>query len=413
MSLGERVATLLNELLSGDKAWLAFGVAWIGGILTAFTPCVYPLYPITIRYFASGEQASDRKVLSYALTYVAGMTLLYAVLGTTFSALGIVFGRALGSVWVTGAIAVVALAMAVSMLGGFTLQLPTGLSTKLGMLGNRSYPGAFVMGLVSGLIAAPCTGPVLTVILALIARTGRVGQGFGMMVAFGFGVGAPLIVIAALSHRLSRLPKSGPWMSGVKVVIASGMVLVAAYFFGIAWPAFAHALETIPAWLAWVFALAGIGATVAIVKARAHEGLAQAAATLGFGGALIIAALGSAHEPQSIAWLNTHEAGIARAKADGKAVMIDFTAEWCTGCKELDAQTFVDPRVAAEAARFVALKLDATEPDDAMNALFARYNVYGLPTVVFIKPDGTVLDNPRVTGFTPPDRFVTLMREVR
>jgi thiol:disulfide interchange protein DsbD len=231
------------------------------------------------------------------------------------------------------------------------------------------------------------------------------------MVAFGFGVGAPLLVIAAFSHRLNKLPRSGPWMSGVKVVLASAMILVAAYFAAIASDTIEHTLGKLPTWLAGVFALAGVAGLVAVVKSRAHEGLAQGAAVFGFGGALVIAALG-AQAAQTIAWQHIHEAGIAKARADRKAVMIDFTADWCTGCKELDAHTFIDPRVAAEAERFVALKLDATSPDDAMNALFAQYNIYGLPTVVFITADGKVLENPRVTGFTPPERFVSLMREV-
>lgn len=412
--ISERLADLLTELLAGDRIVLAIVVCCIGGLLTAGTPCVYPLYPVTVRYFSGGgDQAiSQGKLFSFAATYVAGLTLLYAALGTAFSALGIVFGRVLGSVWVTGAMAVMAFAMAVSLLGAFTLQLPSSVATKLGMLGSRSYGGAFVMGLVSGLIAAPCTGPVITVILALIARSGRVGLGFGLMTAFGFGVGGPLLVIAAYSHRLNKLPRSGPWMSGVKVVLASAMILVSAYFASVASPAVEHALGTLPTALASVFALAGVCGIVLLVSKRAHEGVAQTAAVLGFGGALIIATLG-AKASQTIAWQHVHDSGIETARAHGKAVMIDFTAEWCTGCKELDAQTFIDPRVAAEAERFVSLKLDATTPDDAMNELFARYSVYGLPTVVFIDAGGTVLERPRVTGFTPPDRFVTLMREVK
>ncbi|MBC7795075.1 MAG: thioredoxin family protein [Clostridia bacterium] len=410
--IGERLAELLNELLTGDRVGLAISVCWLGGLLTAGTPCVYPLYPVTIRYFSGGNPArpaSDKRVFSYAATYIAGMTLLYATLGTAFSALGIVFGSTLSSPWVTGAMAFMAFAMAISLLGAFTLRLPTGLATHLGMLGSRSYGGAFVMGLASGLVAAPCTGPVLTVILTLIARTKQLGLGFGLMVAFGLGVGAPLLVVAAYSHRLNELPRSGPWMSGVKVVLASAMILVGAYFAAIASHAIERGLSGLPIWLAAVFALAGVAAFVAVIKTKAH--LAQGAAVLGFGGALVIAALG-AHAAQTIAWQHIHEAGLAKARADGKAVMIDFTADWCTGCKELDAQTFVDPRVTAEAERFVALKLDATDPDDAMHALFAQYSVYGLPTVVFITAAGQVLDNPRVTGFTPPERFVSLMREV-
>ena len=412
--IAERIANLLGDLLSGEQRSFAIAVAWVGGVLTAFTPCVYPLYPITVRYFAGGkpEKSATGKVVSYAAVYVLGMTLLYAALGTSFAALGVVFGRALGSPWVTGTMALVAFAMAVSLLGVFSIQLPTSLSTKLGLLGSRTYRGALAMGLVSGLIAAPCTGPVLAVILTLIAKHGAVGFGFFLMVAFGFGVGSPLLVIAASAHHLSRLPKSGPWMSAVKALLASAMILVAAYFGALASKDVAHVLGKLPAMVGQVAGLAGLLVFLLVVFRKVPEAVGQVAAVAGLSLGLIVAALGGEHAATAIVWTSSHEEGLTRAREGGKAVMIDFTAEWCTGCKELDAHTFPDPRVAAEAERFVAVKLDATEPDDAMNALFERYGVMGLPTVVFIGPDGKVLETPRVTGFTPPERFLALMQQV-
>lgn len=412
--IAERIANLLGNLLSGEQRSLAIAVAWVGGVLTAFTPCVYPLYPITVRYFAGGkpEKSATGKVVSYAAVYVLGMTLLYAGLGTAFAALGVVFGRTLGSPWVTGTMALVSFAMAVSLLGVFSIQLPTSLSTKLGLLGSRTYHGALAMGLVSGLIAAPCTGPVLAVILTLIAKNGAIGFGFFLMVAFGFGVGTPLLAIAASAHHLSRLPKSGPWMTAVKALLASAMILVAAYFGALASKDVAGLLGKLPAVAGMVAAAVGLVVFVLMVIRKVPETVGQIVAVTGLSVGLIAMALGGEHAATSIVWTASHEEGLTRAKAGGKAMMIDFTAEWCTGCKELDAHTFPDPRVAAEAERFVAVKLDATDPDDAMNALFARYGVMGLPTVVFIGPDGQVLENPRVTGFTPPERFLALMQQV-
>ncbi len=412
--IAERIAALLGDLLSGERSSLAIAVAWVGGVLTAFTPCVYPLYPITVRYFAGGkpEQSATGKVVSYAAVYVLGMTVLYAALGTSFAALGVVFGRALGSPWVTGTMALVSFAMAISLLGAFNIQLPSSVSSRLGHLGSRTYRGALAMGLVSGLIAAPCTGPVLAVILTLIAKNGAIGFGFALMVAFGFGVGTPLLVIAASAHHLSRLPKSGPWMTAIKAALASAMVLVAAYFAALASKQVGAALAMVPAWVGQVAGVAGLVLFVLLVMRKIPESVGQLGAVAGLSVGLIAAALGGAHAATTIAWTNSHADAITRARADGKAVMIDFTAEWCTGCKELDAHTFPDPRVAAEAERFVAAKLDATEPDAAMNDLFARYGVMGLPTVIFIDSNGKVLETPRVTGFTPPERFLALMRQV-
>ncbi|HSI06233.1 MAG: protein-disulfide reductase DsbD family protein [Myxococcota bacterium] len=413
--IAERIAALLGDLLSGEKSGLAIAVAWVGGVLTAFTPCVYPLYPITVRYFAGGkpEQSSTGKVVSYAAVYVLGMTLLYAALGTSFAALGVVFGRALGSPWVTGTMALVSFAMAVSLLGAFNIQLPSSVASKLGLLGSRTYHGALAMGLVSGLIAAPCTGPVLAVILTLIAKNGAIGFGFALMVAFGFGVGTPLLVIAASAHHLSRLPKSGPWMTAIKAALASAMILVAAYFGALASRDVAHVLAMLPAWSGQVAGGLGIVLFVLLVMRKIPESAGQVGAVAGLSLGLITAALGGGHAATAIVWTSSHEDAISRAREGGKAVMIDFTAEWCTGCKELDAQTFPDPRIAAEAERFVAAKLDATEPDAAMNDLFARYGILGLPTVIFIDSTGKVLETPRVTGFTPPDRFLALMQQVR
>lgn len=416
----QALAQQLGALLTGGRLPLAFAAALAGGFVTALTPCVYPLIPVTLRYFG-GSVASERgTVLRLAFFYVLGMTTLYAVLGTAFAALGVVFGSFLSSPWVLGAIAALGLMMGLSMLGAFTLQLPVSVSSRLGQLGSKKAGGAFAMGLVSGLIAAPCTGPSITLILAMIATTGQLGLGFGLMVAFAWGLGLPFMALAFFAGQLQRLPKSGAWMETVKVVLAMAMFAFAAYFALLGAPQvktqIAAAAAPAQPWLSTTLAIVGVVLVAALgrIGAASLKRLltitAVVATTVGF-----VAFVSEAPTvAEGITWIRSHDEGLAHARSANKAVMIDFTADWCAACKELEKHTFADQEVQREAAtRFVSMRLDATEPNDAMDELMQRYNIMGLPTVVFIGSDGNVLPDPRVTGFVPPERFIALMQKVR
>jgi thioredoxin:protein disulfide reductase len=418
MGFEQSLAESMQQLAEGGSFGLVFGIALLGGLLTALTPCVYPLIPITVRYFG-GMNADKSRMRLLAVIYVVGMVALYASLGTAFAATNTVFGTFLSSPWVVGGLAVFCAAMGASMLGAFTLQLPAGLSTKLSQAGGQSAGGAFVMGLVSGLIAAPCTGPVLGVILAFIATTGEVGLGFGLMTSFGVGLGLPFLGIALFATNMKKLPSSGPWMEIVKAVLAIPMFVVAIYFLRFAWGDLRAALEAVP----WSFyagaGLLAAGLVALVVYLRSTAGTiasglkiagifaVTAALTLLFFGRSEVAA------GNEITWVTSHDAGIARARTEQRPVMIDFTADWCQACQELERETYIAPEVREQAKRFVNLKIDATELDDEMNKLFEKYAVRGLPTVVFLDSSGKLLDEPRVTGFVPPERFSLLMDRVR
>ena len=435
-SVSQRLAASLEgSLQSGQLAW-ALVVAGVGGLLTSQTPCVYPLIPITVRYFGGMQGVSRGRVFGLALIYVSGMTGLYAGLGTLFAASNRVFGSYLSSPWVVGSIALFCLLMGLSMLGVFTLQLPAGLNTRLSMVGGQGPVGALSMGLVSGLIAAPCTGPVLLVILTVIAASGALVQGFLLMVAFGIGLGLPFLALALFSGSLRRLPTGGPWMELVKGVLATAMFVVAVYFGRLALPPLTDAMAAVPAagWLAGILMLAG--ALVGALGLYRETGgtlryVAVLALTVGvalglWGGAgkpsaagdasarLDAAPAASADEqpPAAIAWRSSHAQSVAHAKASGRPVMIDFTADWCAACKELEEKTYVHPQVRAEAERFVSIKVDATDMDASIQALFEEYGILGLPAVVFIDSHGKALQTPRITGFVGPQKFVQKMRQV-
>jgi thiol:disulfide interchange protein DsbD len=415
----ERLAASLRSSLAGGHLGVSLLAAWVGGLLTSFTPCVWPLIPITVRFFAAMQGVSRRQVVRLALVYVAGMTLLYATLGVVFAASGVLFGSLLASPLFAGAMAVLCAAMAVSMLGVFTVQLPSALATRLSQVGGRSVGGALVMGLVSGLIAAPCTGPVLAVVLALVASSGQILLGLVLMVAFSLGLGLPFLVLAIVSGK--RIPTSGLWMDVVKTVLATAMLGVAVYFLQIAAPVVGELVRAVPfgAFVGLISILVGLALGALLFNlhgrpvARVIQGVTIALLTLG----VTLAVMGTrvtTTDPgvPGIRWVSTHDAGMARARAERKPAIIDFTADWCAACKELDRRTYVDQAVRAEATRFVMLKLDATEMTDAMDAIFDRYGVLGLPTVVFIDSAGTILAEPRVTGFVTAERFLEAMRLV-
>ncbi len=417
----ERLAASLHTSLLSGRVWVALLAAWVGGLLTSFTPCVWPLIPITVRFFASvrGSGSSRGRVVRLALVYVAGMSALYATLGVLFASSGKLFGSLLASPWVAGAFALFCAAMGLSMLGAFTLQLPSSLNTRLSQVGGSSLGGALLMGLVSGLIAAPCTGPVLAVVLALIASTGQVLLGFWLMVSFSLGLGLPFLVLAIVSGR--KLPQSGVWMDVVKTVLAAAMFSVAVYFLVLALPVIGTLVHAIPAGALLGLLVVAAGLAVGAATFNLHDRpvgkVAQAATVLCLTVGVTLAMMGSRAtrvDPgvPGIKWLGDHDVAMARARAEGLPVIIDFTADWCAACKELEHKTYVDQRVRAEATRFVTVMIDATRETDAITALFERYGVLGLPAVIFIDSEGKILDQPRVTGFVPPERFLQLMQQV-
>ncbi len=415
------LASDLARSVSSGGLWFPLLAAWAGGLLTSFTPCVYPLIPITVRYFGGMKARGRGRVVRLAAIYVGGMVMLYAAIGTTFAATGTLFGSFLSSPWVVSGIAILCVAMGLSMLGLFTIQLPTAWNTKLSQVGGQSAGGALAMGLVSGLIAAPCTGPILAVILAVIAKTGAIFFGFWLMVAFGLGLGLPFLVLAIFSGSLQKLPSGGTIPDVVKTILAVAMFVVAIYFLNIAWPGLHTAAQVIPFGELGGLILILIGLTVGAFFLNAPDGLAHkslqglcvvlltAGVTVGmFSGKTTSIDSGV----PSIDWMTSYDAGMTKARSSSMPVMIDFTADWCAACKELDRETYIDEKVRAEATRFVSLKLDATEMDEAMEALFEEYGILGLPSVIFIDSQGKTLEAPRVTGFMPPEEFLHVMGAV-
>jgi len=372
----------------------SFIFAFTAGLLTSLTPCVYPMIPITISVF--GGRGGVRRVHAFGLAtlYVAGIATMFGTLGTTFALLGKAFGTFLANPWVVVPLALFFFAMAASMFGAFDLALPSGLQQRLSRVGGRGFAGAFLMGLVGGLIAAPCTGPPLAGILAYVATTRDALRGFLLLSTYAAGIGVPFWAIAGFSLHL---PKSGAWMDSVKSVFGIALLVAGLYYLRVVFPPLARLTGRSPVFLASALALVGAGVLLGAIHLSFHVSL-RARLRKAFGIALVVAGLFAATNylltPKiALTWLSSEAAGLARARVSGKPVVMDFTADWCLPCRELEVGVFARPEVAALLEDFVLVKIDLSreDQDDALQGLKDHYAVATLPAVRFLAPGGQMV----------------------
>jgi thiol:disulfide interchange protein DsbD len=404
--------------LLAEGSGLAYLVAFGGGVLTSLTPCVYPLIPITVSIFGARQATSRRHAMALSALYVLGIAIMYSALGMGAALTGKAFGSVMQNPLVIGGVALVFATMAASMFGAFELQLPASVQARLQTVGGAGYLGAVGMGLVSGVIAAPCTGPVLAAALAFVATKGSVAFGMGIMFVYALGLGLLFFLIGAFSLSL---PKSGPWMDTVKSVFGVALLAAAGVFLKDALPALTpFFLASRTAALA-AAGLAGAGVLLGAFSGSFH-GSALHKGAKGLGVALVVggivyasgaASARSRAQGDRLAWLfhQDEAAAIAQARAQGKPVIIDFWAEWCTACKELDKTAWADPRVPAAAGRFVTLKMDGTHDTDAFQKVFDKYGVVGMPTVVFIDSSGREVPQ-RIIGAIEADEMLKYLESV-
>jgi thiol:disulfide interchange protein DsbD len=391
----------LGRLLA-EGSVLAFGIAFAGGILTSLTPCVYPLIPITVSIFGA-RNASRRDAVILSALYVLGIAATYSALGVAAAMTGKAFGSVMQNPGVLVFVAVVFAAMAASMFGAFELQLPSSVQARLTAVGGAGRPGAFAMGLVAGLVAAPCTGPVLAAALAFVATKGSVAFGFGIMFVYALGIGLLFFLIGAFSVSL---PKSGAWMETVKSLFGVALLAMAGVYLKDAFPALKALFS--PAETAGVVAACAAAAGVLLgALTGSFHGPARQKALKAAGVALTVVGLvyaagagarrAAAQAP--LAWLSDEGAALTLARAEGRPVVIDFWADWCVACRELDRTAWADPAVREILARAVLLKVDATEETPAVTAAWEKYGILGMPAVVFIDSRGRELPPAeRVTG---------------
>ena len=369
------------------------------GLLLNLTPCVYPVIPLTIGFFGGQNQGPGRggRAFGLAALYVLGMATMYSALGVAAALSGRLFGAALQSPWVLAGVAAVLAALALSMFGFFEIRMPSAWMQKAGARAGAA--GAYGMGLLVGVVAAPCIGPVVLALLAFVAARQDAGFGFLVFFILSLGLGLPYLFLAAFSGSLSRLPRAGEWMEGIKKIFGWVLLAMAAYFLRTVVPAPAGA------WLMPAVLVAG--ALFLALGGRRLGGLApaaRAAAVILMIGAAAFFAPRRAAAAAAPAWKPYAARSVART---GRAAVVDFAATWCIPCLELDEKTFSDPRVREALARRDLWKADMTRSAaPEVVALAEKYRILGVPTVLFLDADGREREELRLVGFEGPDEFL-------
>ncbi len=412
-----------EEALSSGSWGLALGIMFLGGLLTSLTPCVYPMIAITVSIFGAREAKSKAHGAFLSSMYVLGICALFTPLGIIAALGGGVFGSALAEWYVVVPMAIFFVVMAVAMFGAFELALPPSIQNKLATMGGLGPKGAFVLGLVGGLIAAPCTGPVLSGLLAWIATTQNAVFGALALFVYALGVGLPTWLVGTFAINL---PKSGKWMESVKSFFGVVMIAAAIWFTkdfiglpGLVARTWLH-LGVLGGMLVAGLALGAIHLSYHGAKksVAARKTLAIALAVVGAAGIAMWlnasppVARGDGDTPHEIAWMTDYDEARALADREDRPLLVDFGASWCGACQELERNTFSDPRVIEEGQRFVPVRIDLSPGQDVErgNALLAQYNQHGLPLIVMHGSDGE--ESSRVTGYVEPEEMLTIMRAV-
>jgi thioredoxin:protein disulfide reductase len=394
------LADLPNLLATAPDPFAAGGVAayaWAfgQGVLVDFTPCVYPLIPITVAVFGA-KGVSRGRALFLASAYVLGMAVLYTALGVVVAMSGAAFGAWLGNPWVVIPIAALMVALAASMFGAFDLQLPTSLQNRLGTVGGAGPVGAFLMGLVSGLISAPCTGPVLLSLLAFIAKSTAQGGGvfYGGSLLFAYALGMGTIFFAvALGASLFR---PGPWMEYIKSFFGVALLVMAYWFLRPLSPAIRDFIVD-PDWGRWLgLGMVAVGLALGAIhlsfkaglRERVRKSIGVAFATVG----AVVVLAGVLYVPPMdwhlVATVDELVASAKQAEDQDKPILVDFGAEWCGPCKEMETVVFHDPDVEPVlAGRFHLLKIDVTDPSPEQQAMHNALVEGALPGVVAFGTD--------------------------
>lgn len=400
---GQDEATGMFERLAGMNIWLRFAVLLGMGLLMAFTPCVYPMIPITVGYFSSQAGKHPRRVYGLAAAYVLGLSVMYSSLGVVAALTGQAFGQAMQKPAVSGGIALLLIALALSMFGLYEIQPPAFIANRSS--GKHGYLGAVLMGLIFGIVAAPCAGPFVLGLMLFVASLGSPLMGFLMFFVMSLGFGAPLFLLAAFS---GKMPVPGQWMVTVKKIAGFMLVGAAAHFGGGVLP---EAVQ--PYLIPAVVLVAGVYLGFfdkSIVSLRFGSCFSKA------GGAAAVAlavVMVMNHGPRpAITWDPYTPARLAQAGSTGKPVMIDFTAKWCGVCQELEHATFSDLSVIKRANRFVRLRVDGSVGSPAVNAAKAKFDVHGFPAIIFIDSTGSEVRSQRVVGFVDPMEFARRMDQV-
>ncbi|HAF54292.1 MAG TPA: thiol:disulfide interchange protein, partial [Thauera sp.] len=419
----------IARLLAGASVSIILLSFFGFGLLLAFTPCTFPMIPILSGIIVGqGNKVSHMRAFTLSLAYVLGMAVTYALAGVAAGLSGTMLSAALQNAWVLSIFALVFVLLSLSMFGFYELQLPTALQSKLADTASHgkggSLGGVVVMGVLSALIVGPCVAAPLAGALLYIAQTGDAALGGWALFAMGLGMGAPLLAVGVASRSL--LPKAGPWMEGVKKAFGVMLLAVALWMITpvipalavmLGWAAlllfsgiFLHAIDPLPPQArGWQRFWKGVGVVLLLSGAAILIGaLAGSRDPLQPLSVLRAQASATVNVPQfekvgSIAELD------ARLAATDRPVMLDFYADWCVSCKEMERFTFSDARVAERMGQMLLLKADVTANNEEHKALLKRFGLFGPPGIIFFDAAGKEREGLRVVGFMKAEPFATVL----
>ena len=411
----------LAESLFNSK-YAVFGF-FLLGLGLAFTPCVLPMLPLLSAIVIGQNQRPNMwRAFALSFVYVQGMALTYTLLGLIVAAIGLPFQVALQHPYVMIGLSIIFVLLALSMFGVFTLQLPSSLQTKLSLLSQQqkagAFGGVFLMGMIAGLVASPCTSAPLSGALLYVAQSGDLFTGAITLYLLALGMGVPLILITLFGNKI--LPKSGMWMETVKKLF--GFVMLAL-------PVFLISRILPDEWTPRLWAMLGTAFFIWFAFQMPKNGTGWVFRIL-----FLVAAMISVKPLQTWVWGESQapsavenkavshvefkkvksEAELQQALSENNKslVMLDLYADWCVACKEFEKETFSDPSVQKAFGDMLLLQVDMTKNSEENRALMTKYKVLGLPTILFFNRDGKEIEGSRVNGFMPPVEFLQWIKKI-
>ncbi|MDT3319775.1 protein-disulfide reductase DsbD [Shewanella sp. SP1S2-4] len=416
----------LSQMLSNDSLIWTLVIFFGLGVGLALTPCVFPMYPILSGIIVGqGQKLSTAKAFTLSMAYVQGMAITYSILGLVVASAGLKYQAALQHPAVLVVLAILFFVLSLSMFGLYDLKLPSSWQEKMNSVSNNqkggNLVGVFLMGVISGLVASPCTTAPLSGALVYVAQTGDLLQGFLALYVLSMGMGLPLLIIGTSGGKL--LPRAGAWMDIIKTIFGFLLIAVSIVMLGRIWTGVVSDVL----WSLWGVSFTGylmhqnklsefnwkqtvrsVLLTLALLASFSY-GFQAVMGHFGFNNNSVgtAATTQEAHGFKRIKSIEDLEQEIAAATAQGKPVMLDLYADWCVACKEFEAITFKDANVLARMNKIVLLQADVTKSDKVDVALLEKYNVLGLPTLLMFNEQGEQREDLRVTGFMGPKDFAT------
>jgi thioredoxin:protein disulfide reductase len=401
---GDDSGGTIARIFNSHGWFLGFLAVFLGGLALNLTPCVYPLIGVTIAYFGN-QGGGHRRVMYLAMVFVLGIALMFSSVGVAVAMSGGLFGAAMQNPFVLVALSMVLLTLAASSFGLFVLQPPNWMLQRAGTA-HPGYAGALLMGLGMGVVAAPCIGPIVLGLLLMVEKSGSALFGFALFFTLALGLGLPYIGLAMAAGHIRRLPRSGEWLTWVEHLFGFVLVGLALYFLD---PVVPNNLMTriLP------YYAVGVGIYLGFISREGRSWrpfLVMRSAIGVIAVAALVFMLYPRQAPEKLRFEPFNSELLASATEARKPVLIDFSADWCIPCREMEHSTFIDPSVVTEAKRFVRMRANLTAQNKKTAELTSKYDIQGVPTTMLIDSAGKVAQ--RKVGYIGPQEMLTDLRQV-